>query len=139
MRQKTNRLPGLCEFVALTPWQIEAGGSSDDLEEREQFQLHIAEQNGLYLTGEKTPIEPYFHPLNRRALDLIPIFFNQATQDHPPFLLVLYDGICFGEATKEESSYIYKAVIKIYAVMHKIDEQRREKESEVCPPHHDGN
>ena len=128
----------MCEFVALTPWQIEAGGSSDDPEEREQFQLHIAEQNGLYLTGEKTPIEPHFHPLNRRALDLIPIIFNQATQDHPPFMQIVYDCVDFGEATREEEDYIIKAVIRIYAVMHKIDEQRREKELEVCP-HHDGN
>jgi len=69
----------------------------------------------------------------------MPIYFNQVTQDHPSFLLILHDSINFGEATEEERSYIYKAIIKIYAVMHKIDEQRREKESEVCPPHHDGN
>jgi len=51
---------------------------------------------------------------------------------------IVYDCVDFGEATREEEDYIIKAVIRIYAVMHKIDEQRREKELEICP-HHDGN
>ena len=84
----------------------------------------------MYLTGSKALIEPQLHPLNRRALDLIPLFFNQVTQDHPPFMLIVYYCADLGGLTRKERDYLIRAVIRIYASIHKIHEMKRKKDNE---------
>jgi len=102
----------------MLPQEIEAARteSTEDLE-----------QQWLQVLACNNDEEPVLHPLNQRALNLIPVIFNEATRDFPSFMNIIYDNLIPEGEWEWEGEYLTQAMIKIYAVMNRIWERQKKK------------
>ncbi len=111
--------------MPIPPFEIEEAryGEGEDPEELEQRWLAILER------AERIGVDIELHPLNRRALELYPIFFNRATADFPAFGDILFDVTPIPHEEGEDE-YLVRACMRIYSVSQEIYDKRREAEQQ---------